>query len=165
MTDLRESLRDELAALHKVRCGVDDIKEANNAIETEMAKSDLGRILARNKEKRVELERTLKEAEQSIRERAMGIAVELKDKKPTPGVEIVAKTSFDHDAKATLEYVRSELPALLVVDMKPFKKTMLALPAENRPDCVMVETEEYGQVRIATDLSKVFEEDEDEDVS
>ena len=92
---------------------------------------------------------------------ALEIAVELGEKKPAAGVQIVKLTSFEIlNTDAALKYCRDALPAALQIDKRTFKKLMLALPEPTRPDCVMVVEKEFGAVRIASKLDEHYPAEE-----
>ena len=97
------------------------------------------------------------EIEGNLRKTALDVAVELKTKNPAPGVMIVKKTTFTIDELDTaLEACRERYPQLIEEKIKDveLKKIVVAL-GEAIAGTTLTE-EEYGQVRIATNLPEHY---------
>ena len=102
-----------------------------------------------------------KELEGKLREKAMSTAIELKIKDPAPGITITKKTTFTvDDVHAALEACRENYPQLIEEKIKKpaLKKIVVALGEAISGTTLSIE--EYGQVKIATDLSKHYPADE-----
>ena len=99
--------------------------------------------------------------EEDLRTTALDVGIELKTKNPAPGVTITKKTTFTIVNQDTaLEACRETYPQLIEEKIKKteLKKIVVAL-GEPIAGTTLTE-DEYGQVRIASDLDKHYLEDE-----
>ena len=92
-----------------------------------------------------------------LRESALKVAIELEIKDPAPGVTVTKKTTFNIvDESAALVACRKSYPQLIKekIDKAGLKKIVIALDEPIGGTELL--TEEFGQVKIATDLSKHY---------
>lgn len=90
--------------------------------------------------------------DQAIRAMAEEIYEETKETDIHPAVGIRMKTETVVDWKAALEWCRTEMPAMLVVDQKAFMAYVKS--SKSLPDFVL--QEKVPQVTIATDIDKAM---------
>ena len=105
------------------------------------------------------------DTEAKLRETALEVAIELQTKNPAPGVTITKKTSFtiDDESKA-IETCRGKYPQLIIekLDTTALKKIVVALG--DPIDGTTLTEDEYGQVKIATNLAEFYLTDASNDV-
>ena len=102
-----------------------------------------------------------KELEDRLRESALKVAIELEIKDPAPGVTVTKKTTFNIvDESAALVACRKSYPQLIKekIDKAGLKKIVVALDEPIGGTELLIE--EFGQVKIATDLSEHYLADE-----
>ena len=102
-----------------------------------------------------------KELEDMLRTSALEVAINLEIKDPAPGITVTKKTTFTIDDKeAALEACRENYPQLIEEKIKKpaLKKIVVALGEAIAGTTLNIE--EYGQVKIETDLSKHYPADE-----
>ena len=103
-----------------------------------------------------------KELEDKLRETALGVAIELQIKDPAPGITVTKKTTFTiDDHAAALEACRENYPQLIEEKIKKpaLKKIVVALGEAIKGTTLNIE--EFGQVKIATDLAVHYPTEED----
>ncbi len=95
--------------------------------------------------------------EDNLRASALEVANELEIKDPAPGVTVTKKTTFNIvDKSLALAACRSAYPQLIKekIDKAGLKKIVVALGESI--DGAELLTEEFGQVKIASDLSQHY---------
>ena len=111
-------------------------------------------VLRKDLDAEIELARSI---ETILREVALDVAIELKTKNPAPGVTVTKRTLFViEDEVAALEACRESYPQLIEEKIKApeLKKIVVAL-GEPIAGTTLTENE-YGQVKIATNLSEHY---------
>lgn len=113
------------------------------------------------KQKVEDISGAIESVDVDLRETAMDVAAEIGDRKPIIGVEVIERTRFQIlDYDEALEYAKDEMVAALKLDERVFKKLVLALPENSRPDSVFVGKD--PAVRIGGDLSAYLDGDPNE---
>jgi len=93
-----------------------------------------------------------------IREEAVRIFEETKNKNPHPAVEIKEKVNLIVDKIKAFDYAYYHLNDALTLDRKVFDKVMKVLPEEKLPDGVKIE--KVPSAYIKSDLSEYLEKEE-----
>jgi hypothetical protein len=146
-------------AVKRQRCR--DLSDQIDAAEVELKKLPAAQAYEKLHDDLVANQAEEKELEDRLRESALRIAVELETKDPAPGVTVTKKTTFTIDDKeAALEACRESYPQLIEEKIKKpaLKKIVVALGEAIKGTTLL--TEDYGQVKIATDLSEHYLADE-----
>lgn len=153
---LARCLANKRKEVHDVRAQIEkaemDLKKLKSYQAIEGLKADLRTLQTEQAE-----------TEGKLRETALEVAVELKIKDPAPGVTITKRTTFTIVNQDTaLEACRETYPQLIEEKIKKteLKKIVVAL-GEAIAGTTLTENE-YGQVKIATDLGKHYLEDEND---
>ena len=150
---LRESAR-ELA--------IQRIKVATIQAQIKVAEDDLKatkpyQAIESLKKSLADLQAETNATEDNVRHTALFIGIEIQNKNPAPGLTITKKTSFkiDDESKA-IEACRDKYPQLIIekLDTTALKKIVIAL--NEAIEGTTLTEDEYGQVKIATDLDKHY---------
>ncbi len=100
----------------------------------------------------VDISGAIQSVDAQTREDVQDVVAELGITKPVIGIEVIQRTNFQVlDETKALDWSRDNLVAALIVDKRTFKKLIMAMPEESRPDFIFVGKD--PAVRIAGDLS------------
>ena len=156
--DPLEKLNEALEKVHSQRKALEGIKQTVLTYEEIVAKTWEGRKLAELVAKKASTTTALNTSLIEAKRLTQDVAIELKDKRPHPGVLVKAKTEvLIKDEKQALFYCINHMPSLLKYDKTALKKVMKALPAEALPGFVTIEADDYATPTIVKDLSEWFE--------
>ncbi len=149
----RNELETALQRLHAQRMKLIDVDNSIKAVDEEIAKTELGQKRSEFLEVKNTTSLKLKENEADIRVTALEIAEELNDKKPAPGVTITKTTKVVIESEPTaIEWLSDKHPELLETKIRKGDFNRLMKAMRMTPEFVTVEVNEYGGVRIATNL-------------
>lgn len=152
-SDPKTVLEEGLARLAAMRRACDEQRKKTNGLLAKLEATDLHKEYCEADLALAALEADQMDHAIAIRRTILDVGEELQEKKPAAGAEIVKLTRFEvTNEKEALAYCRESLPGALKLDVRVFKKLMLALPEPARPECVEVRITEFGSVRIASDL-------------
>ena len=130
----------------QIKIAEDDLKATKPYQAIEILKKDLA-----------DLQAEASATEDNVRHTALFVGIEIQNKNPAPGLTITKKTSFkvDDESKA-IEACRDRYPQLIIekLDTTALKKIVVALN-EAIEGTTLFEAE-YGQVKIATNLSELY---------
>lgn len=146
-------------ALKQVR--INAIRDQIRRAEESLKKLQAYQTITELKEELDTVVEDARDVEKDLRKVALDVAIELQIKDPAPGITITKKTTFTiDDAPDALEACRENYPQLIEEKIKKpaLKKIVIALGEAIDGTTLIIE--EYGQVKIATDLSKHYPADE-----
>ena len=153
LEELQESAR-ELAVQ---RMKVDAFKSQIKAAEDDLKETKPYQAIELLKKSLDDLQAETSVIEDNLRWSTLEVGIEIQNKNPAPGLTITKKTTFtvDDESKA-IETCRGKYPQLIIekLDTTALKKIVVALN-EAIEGTTLIEAE-YGQVKIATNLSELY---------
>ncbi len=159
----RETLTRQVGSLAGLREQKDKAELDLELLRQEVEATPQWAEFLEQQQKLADISEAIQSSDAQLRETAMDVAAELGDRKPVIGVEVIDRTRFQIlDYNEALEYAKRELVAALKLDERVFKKLVLAMPDDNRPESVFVTKD--PAVRIAGDLTAYLEGDPNVDL-
>jgi len=152
-----EGLQESARELAVQRMKVDAFKSQIKAAEDDLKETKPYQAIESLKKDLADLQAETSVNEDNLRWSALEIGIEIQNKNPAPGLTITKKTSFkvDDESKA-IEACRDKYPQLIIekLDATALKKIIVALN-EAIEGTTLIEAE-YGQVKIAGNLSELY---------
>lgn len=138
-----------LAGLRALRL---KMEERMDSLRAKVEATKTWQRFAQQQQDIVDISGAIESTDAQTREDVIDVAAELGIRKPVEGIEVIERTTFQIlDETQALEWARDNMRAALIIDKRTFKKLILAMPEDQRPDFIFVGKD--PAVRIAGDLT------------